>query len=185
MTYFNSLVSKLSRKKPVQTEEQGWPDMMNTLFRGLSKSDKNTVHTLEDIYISSQPRIQNSEEDIRLIKNSFASSLYSDKGKRYFAAAHVNLHLILLTGEKFLTEEIIWAHMSRQSRKFLATDYMTGLAKSLHLSERIVDAALQEMSYSEGQWFLGLVPASMITPRVIKTSLSKTVLLENRKFAAI
>lgn len=94
-------------------------------------------------------------------------------------------------GDQFLTEEIIFSHVSKPVWKFLSSAYVNAVMGSSHLSSRILDVMLKDLNYGESQIILEDAPDSLITSSVIKSWMSKVVgvssesqLSDNRKFAA-
>lgn len=129
----------------------------------LSDFDKTNCQTLERIF--HDPWVnQNDLADI------FASPVYSDDCKRYFAKAHAYNGAVLLLGDRFLTEEIIFSHISNPEQdQLLSGKYLNNLLVSSHLSERIMEVIFQSVLPRGSRRVLELTPDIMITPRVINS----------------
>ena len=174
MTQLQPSPSGPSVVEPVLLPPRSSKEILGELKRELSKSDlRETYPALEDIFYN--PKLRYDEEyklNIIIIAEAFASPLYSDNCKRYWAASHVSSSVVLQFGDMFLTEEIILGHIERRELKIITLDYVKAVMSSSHLSERIIEATLKEVSEIQRGSVLKLTPDIMVTPRVIKSWIS-------------
>lgn len=105
----------------------------------------------------------------RRVAEIFASPIYDDACKRYFAATHVSYAIVLLLGGEFLTEEIILGYIEDQTGRWFdqSKAYIEAIMGSSHLSENIIEAAFERFNKPCQAHILELTPDNMITPRVI------------------
>lgn len=148
----------------------GLQDMANALRRKL-ESEKKNYHVLEKIFYGPLviPRTKAYKHRIAEV---FASPLYSDSCKKYFAAAHVDDELMFFAADRFLTEEIILSHVKGKTFVVLEWSYFKAMMGSIHLSERIMEATFERMAASWRREVLTLTPDTMITPKVMNSWLA-------------
>lgn len=139
----------------------------------LSEVDMNSYQALENVFW----RLSVSERDFQSKKlrivEVFASSLYSEASKEYFAAGKVEDRLILSVCGQFLTEKIILGYLEGPRANLFNVDYFTALMGSKHLSVQIISAALIRL-YPPWDWkALEVIPNLMIIPEVVVSWLAK------------
>ena len=141
----------------------------------LSEADMNSYQALENFWCSSVSERDSPEYRIR-IAEAFASSLYSEASKEYFAAGKVEDRLILSVCGQFLTEKIILGYLESPRANLFNVDYFTTLMGSEHLSVQIISAALIRLCPPWDWKALEVIPDLMITPEVVNSWIKATSL---------
>lgn len=142
------------------------------LRQALSVTDEASYRALERVICYSELGSNSAERKLRAAE-LFASPIYSDACKEYFVAAHMSDKLVVLAGDRFLTEKIILGYLRNPQAQSLDLAYLTVLIGSVHLSEPIL-VALFNRTYERTQVgkTLAVIPDIMITPQIIRSWLA-------------
>ena len=172
-----SLTPNMSRSSSVASVASGFRTLQKTmddLLLSFSESDGENFQAMKTIF--TEPRLfawDSEDYQLNLIE-VFESVLYSDISKTFFAASNISDSRVLLSGDGFLTEEIILGHIEQPNWKFIDEPYVKAIMASSHLSEQIVKATLKEVNYKDSRLALEMTPNAMITPDVIHIWMSQT-----------
>lgn len=139
-----------------------------TLWRALSDLDKESYASLKHAFNRAWEFASGDGRYEDVIAGIFASPLYSDDCKRYFAVANVSSSHVLRLQGGLLTEELIFSHVNAPKGSYLGGAYLTALMGSKHLSERIIEAVFIRADKRVSRAALEQTPNTMVTPRVVK-----------------
>lgn len=149
---------------------------MRAIRLGLPESDITSSYDLEHIFDGSQYPPETVAYKLK-VAEVFASSLYSNACKKYFAASNIHNELMFSVADQFLTEEIILSHVKREWSGEMEGSYFKAMMTSSHLSERIIVTAFGRVDGNTRKLSLELTPDYMLTPEVVKSWLAHVCLV--------